>query len=152
MNTADIRDHEMHEEYFEVMAELFERIADLKNTTGRVVAVGTTMVRTLESLPCLWPMVRDQIRVSDTARIFWDTHSRESELVRVFSVDANSVRAGTKIFIYPGYRFTIVDAIITNFHLPESTLLCMISAFIGREKLFELYDTAIENKYRFYSF
>lgn len=152
MNTADIRDHEMHEEYFEVTAELFERIAELKNTGSRVIAVGTTMVRTLESLPCLWPMVRDQIRVSDMTRMYWDVRSCESELVRVFSVGMTSVRAGTKIFIYPGYVFGIVDAIITNFHLPESTLLCMISAFIGREKLFELYDFAIENRYRFYSF
>ncbi len=88
------------------------------------------MVRTLESLPKLWGAIRDQVTVPDTVRAFWDVRISDSDNIRVFSVDATSVRVGTKIFIYPGHKFAIVDAIVTNFHLPESTLLCMMSAFL----------------------
>ena len=73
MHAPDIRDHEMHEEYFEVAPELFERIAEIKTRGDRVIAVGTTMVRTLESLPLLWPRIREQVKCSEAAVDYWES-------------------------------------------------------------------------------
>ncbi|MCQ2602520.1 MAG: S-adenosylmethionine:tRNA ribosyltransferase-isomerase, partial [Clostridia bacterium] len=87
----------------------------------RVIAVGTTSVRTLETVADENGFVREE-------------------------------KGNTKIFIYPGYKFKAVDALITNFHLPESTLVMLVSAFIGREKTLEIYNTAVREKYRFFSF
>lgn len=121
VRVSDIRDHKMHSEFFSISGET----ADLINHAGkegrRIVAVGTTTVRTLEY-------------ASDT-----DGH----------------LAAGTgncDLFIYPGYKFKAVDAMITNFHLPKSTLLMLVSALAGRTKILDAYQEAIRNKYRFYSY
>ena len=116
-----IRDHEMHSEYFSVSAEAADEINRRRAGGGRIIAVGTTSCRTLES-------------VADDAGII---HPHEGD---------------TGIFIYPGYKFKAVDALITNFHLPESTLLMLVSAFSSREIVLNAYKTAIEMKYRFFSF
>ena len=116
-----IRDHEMHSEYFSVSAEAADEINRRRAGGGRIIAVGTTSCRTLES-------------VADDAGII---HPHEGD---------------TGIFIYPGYKFKAVDALITNFHLPESTLLMLVSAFSSREIMLDAYKTAIEMKYRFFSF
>lgn len=116
-----IRDHEMHSEYFSVSAEAADEINRRRAGGGRIIAVGTTSCRTLES-------------VADDAGII---HPYEGD---------------TEIFIYPGYKFKAVDALITNFHLPESTLLMLVSAFSSREIMLDAYKTAIEMKYRFFSF
>ncbi len=116
-----IRDHEMHSEYFSVSAEAADEINRRRAAGGRIIAVGTTSCRTLES-------------VAD-----------DSGVVHPYEGD-------TGIFIYPGYRFKAVDALITNFHLPESTLLMLVSAFSSREIMLNAYRTAIEMKYRFFSF
>src|SRR5664279_4899039 len=110
----------MHSEYFSVSPEAVEEINRAKSAGGRVVAVGTTCVRTLESASVNGKVV---------------PQSRN-----------------TDIFIYPGYEFKMVDALITNFHLPKSTLIMLVSAFAGREKTLELYKLAVEEKYRFFSF
>ena len=111
----------MHSEHYEVSAETAEAINSARAAGGRVVAVGTTTVRTLES-----------------------------------SADADGrVAPGagwTSIFIYPGYVFRAVDAMVTNFHLPKSTLIMMVSAFAGREFVLDAYRHAVEEKYRFFSF
>lgn len=112
-----IEDHMMHEEAYELSVENAEKICRAK----RVVAVGTTSVRTLESI--------------------YQKHGQ---------ICADSGR--TSIFIYPGYEFKVVDALITNFHLPESTLLMLVSAFSSREKIMDAYAHAIKEKYRFFSF
>lgn len=116
-----ITDHEMHSEYYEVGAEAAELINSAKREGRKIVAVGTTSVRTLES-----------------------------------AADENGFlkpkKGETKIFIYPPYRFKCIDALITNFHLPESTLIMLVSALAGREKVLELYKTAVAEKYRFFSF
>ena len=116
-----ITDHEMHSEYYEVGAEAAEIINSAKREGRRIVAVGTTSVRTLES-----------------------------------AADENGFlkpkKGETKIFIYPPYKFKCIDALITNFHLPESTLIMLVSALAGREKVLELYKTAVGEKYRFFSF
>lgn len=116
-----IADHEMHSEFIRVTEESAEIINERKKNGGRVVAVGTTSCRVLES-------------ASDDDGIL------------------HPISADTGIFIYPGYRFKIVDALITNFHLPESTLLMLVSAMCGRENILRAYETAVREKYRFFSF
>ena len=116
-----ITDHVMHSEFFSVPAESAEIINARKAAGGRLICVGTTSCRTIESV------------------------AEENGHVPAMEGD-------TGIFIYPGYRFKAVDALITNFHLPESTLLMLVSAFYNREKVMEAYETAVREKYRFFSF
>ena len=117
----DINSHVMHTEFFSVSEESARIINERRAAGGRIVCVGTTSARTLES-------------VTD-----------EKGIVHAMTGD-------TGIFIYPGYKFKAVDALITNFHLPESTLLMLVSALYSREKMIEIYKTAVEEKYRFFSF
>ena len=121
VKAENILDHDMHTEYYEVDKENADKINRAKKEGRRVIAVGTTSVRTLES-------------VGD-----------ENGLVK-------ECKGNTNIFIYPGYKFKTVDALITNFHLPESTLIMLVSALLGREKTLEIYRKAVEEKYRFFSF
>jgi S-adenosylmethionine:tRNA ribosyltransferase-isomerase len=114
----DITQHIMHQEWVEIPPATSELIAQTKANGGRVIAVGTTAARSLESL-------------------------EEGE---------KRVRYKTDLFIYPGYRWKVVDGLITNFHLPRSSLLMLVSALIGRQRLLDLYAEAIAQKYRFYSF
>lgn len=116
-----IEEHEMHSEFYMMSKETAEIINETKRKGNRVIAVGTTSCRTLETIG--------------------DDNSRVRE------------QSGwTEIFIYPGYKFKIVDALITNFHLPESTLIMLVSALAGRENVLNAYNTAIKEKYRFFSF
>ena len=118
---ARIADHLMHTEHFHLDEEAAAEINRRRAAGGRVIAVGTTSCRVLES-------------VSDENGII---HATEGD---------------TGIFIYPGYRFRAVDALITNFHLPQSTLLMLVSALAGREKILDAYKTAVRERYRFFSF
>ncbi|MCL6638899.1 MAG: tRNA preQ1(34) S-adenosylmethionine ribosyltransferase-isomerase QueA [Firmicutes bacterium] len=121
VQVEDIRRHRMHEEYYEVGEETARAVAATRRRGGRVVAVGTTAARCLESA------------------------AGDNGLVRPGS-------GWTGIFIYPGYRFKVVDALITNFHLPKSTLIMMVSALAGREKILAAYREAVRMRYRFFSF
>ena len=117
----EIEDHEMHSEFCIIPEETARIVTETKKNGGRVVAVGTTSCRTLES----------------------------------FALEDGTLKAAsgwTNIFIYPGYRFKCVDALVTNFHLPESTLIMLVSALAGREKILNAYRTAVEERYRFFSF
>lgn len=116
-----ITDHKMHSEYYEVSEEAANIINKAKSEGRRIIAVGTTSVRTLESA------------------------ADENGLLK-------PCRGNTEIFIYPPYKFKCVDALITNFHLPESTLIMLVAAMCGREEILSVYKTAVENKYRFFSF
>ena len=116
-----ITDHKMHSEYYQIGEESAEIINRAKREGRRVIAVGTTSVRTLES-------------VAD-----------ENGFVRACS-------GNTEIFLYPPYKMKCVDALITNFHLPESTLIMLVACLTGREEILSVYDYAVENKYRFFSF
>lgn len=111
----------MHTEYYEVSKQAEEIINRGKREGKKIIAVGTTSVRTLET-------------VAD-----------ENGFVKAGS-------GNTNIFIYPGYNFKCVDKIITNFHLPESTLIMLVSAFLGRDKTLKAYNYAVDNKYKFFSF
>ncbi|CAA0090199.1 S-adenosylmethionine:tRNA ribosyltransferase-isomerase [Zhongshania aliphaticivorans] len=116
----DIRDHQMHAEYIEVSEAVCEQVRATRARGGRVVAVGTTSVRSLES-------------------------ASQSGDIAAFSGDS-------RIFIYPGYQFRSVDAIVTNFHLPESTLIMLISAFSSRDAVLAAYRQAVVEQYRFFSY
>lgn len=117
----DITKHPMHSEFYEISEENAKLIEDAKNEGRRIIAVGTTSCRTLESA--------------------FDENGK-----------LNSLSGDTNIFIYPGYRFHIVDGLITNFHLPESTLIMLVSALLGYENTMDAYRHAVEEKYRFFSF
>ncbi len=117
----DVTNHEMHSEYYVVEKSQADIINETKKNGGRVIAVGTTSTRTLES-------------VTD-----------ENGVVHEGS-------GWTKIFIYPGYKFKAIDCLITNFHLPESTLIMLVSALAGKENVFKAYEIAVKEKYRFFSF
>ncbi|MBU3091898.1 tRNA preQ1(34) S-adenosylmethionine ribosyltransferase-isomerase QueA [Clostridium sp. CM028] len=121
VKAATVEEHEMHSEYYMLSSEAAAIINEVKETGGRVIAVGTTSNRTLESI------ADDNGRVEEKSG--W-----------------------TDIFIYPGYKFKIVDAIITNFHLPESTLIMLVSAFAGQDLIMGAYDMAVKERYRFFSF
>ena len=116
-----IEEHIMHTEYISVSEESAKIINERKAAGGRIIAVGTTSCRTLESA------------------------ADENGIIHPICGD-------TGIFIYPGYKFKAVDALVTNFHLPESTLIMLVSALYNREKILEAYKTAVENRYRFFSF
>src|SRR5688500_9061882 len=120
MRAESLQDHVMHSEWLNVGAELCARIARTRAAGGRVIAVGTTVVRALE------------------------TAVRDGE-VRPFAGD-------TRIFIFPGHRIRSVDALVTNFHLPESTLMMLVSAFAGRERILAAYAHAVRERYRFFSY
>lgn len=116
-----VEEHKMHSEYYEITKETANRINLAKKEGRRVIAVGTTSVRTLE------------------------TAANDDGTVRAEKGD-------TQIFLYPPYKFKCVDALITNFHLPESTLIMLVACLCSREKILDLYKTAVEEKYRFFSF
>jgi S-adenosylmethionine:tRNA ribosyltransferase-isomerase len=130
-------EHKIHTEWCELSAETADLINQTKNSGGRVIAVGTTSVRTLESA--------GQLTVDHGPLTVDPIVHRPSSIVQEFT-------GPTSIFILPGYQFKVVDAMITNFHLPKSTLIMLVSAFAGREKILQTYETAMNEGYRFYSF
>ena len=123
VRVASIAEHKMHSEFIDVSQSVCDAIIKTRAQGGRVIAVGTTVVRSLESAAL---------------------HARRS-LIEPFSGE-------TEIFIYPGYNFAVVDVLQTNFHLPQSTLLMLVSAFAGRERVMRAYQHAIGEKYRFFSY
>ena len=121
VKVENILDHHMHSEYYEISEEAADIINSVKQSGGRIIAVGTTSTRTLESVA--------------------DTHGC-----------IKPCRGWTDIFIYPGYEFKAIDCLITNFHLPESTLIMLVSALAGKDNVMAAYREAVENRYRFFSF
>ena len=117
----DVEQHHMHSEFYMVEEDQAKLINDTKKAGGRVISVGTTSCRTLESA------------------------TGEDGILRAGS-------GWTEIFIYPGYRFKMIDGLITNFHLPESTLMMLVSALAGKENIMAAYEEAVRQKYRFFSF
>jgi S-adenosylmethionine:tRNA ribosyltransferase-isomerase len=120
VEVEDVTSHKMHEEWVEVSEETVEKIRKTKQQGGRIIAVGTTVVRSLEG-------------------------AAQSGELQPFC-------GKTNLFIYPGYQWKVVEGLITNFHLPRSSLLMLVSALIGREQLLSIYNIAVRDRYRFYSF
>ena len=121
VKAEEIQDHEMHSEFCMISRETAQTINETKKNGGRIICVGTTSCRTIESFA-----------------------AEDGTLAE---------RSGwTNIFIYPGYRFKVLDALITNFHLPQSTLIMLVSALAGREHVLAAYEEAVRERYRFFSF
>lgn len=156
IDVDDIREYNIHNEEVEVNLEIFSKIFDYKNSWKKIVAVGTTSCRTLESLPSLWQNLDNSIksRFSDEIIFFWNSISEKSSKNWISSIDLDNSKIifSTKAYIFPGYEFVIIDEIITNFHLPESSLLVLVSALIGQKNLIKNYNYAVENDYKFFSF
>ena len=119
VKTDHIEDHVIHKELVEVDANLIDQVKRVKASNGKIIAVGTTSVRAIET---------------------------------AFQDEPSAFKGETSLFIYPGYKFKVVDHMITNFHLPKSSLLMLVAAFIGYEKMMTIYETAIEQEYRFLSY
>lgn len=126
IKTNNIESHKMHKEYFELPTETAKAVNETRKAGGKIFAVGTTSTRVLEY--CFDKITNDEIRKT------------------------NDEKGYTGLYIYPGYKFKVVDHLITNFHLPKSTLLLLVSAFAGKDFIFEAYRQAIEKKYRFFSY
>ena len=122
VNVENIDEHQMHAEFYQMTANTAQLLNDVKENNGRVISVGTTTTRTLETI------------ASEN-----DGHFAE-------------VSGWTSIFIYPGYKFKAVDGMLTNFHLPKSTLIMLVSALVGRENVLNAYEEAVKKRYRFFSF
>ncbi|MDD2917103.1 MAG: S-adenosylmethionine:tRNA ribosyltransferase-isomerase [Candidatus Gracilibacteria bacterium] len=156
ISEEDIRDYVMHAERAEIPVSIFETIAMRKQEQKNILAVGTTVTRTLESLPYLWNLIRDDIDCSTEVREFWNQKTLVREVNPLssvsFSPDRKTLFFRSALFIYGEYPFQVVDEIITNFHLPKSTLFILVSSFLGRENAQEAYRYAIEHMYRFFSF
>ena len=121
VRTDKVEEHDMHSEYYELDQNVIDKIKKTKKNGGRIIAVGTTVTRTLES-----------VATQNNGKL-------------------KSSKGWTDIFIYPGYEFKAIDALITNFHLPKSTLLMLVSAFAGKENIMKAYQKAVKKEYRFFS-
>ena len=119
VKTDHIEDHVIHKELVEVNSDLIDQVKRIKASMGKIIAVGTTSVRAIET---------------------------------AFQDEPSAFKGETSLFIYPGYKFKVVDHMITNFHLPKSSLLMLVAAFIGYEKMMDIYKTAVEKEYRFLSY
>ena len=119
VKTDHIEDHVIHKELVEVNSDLIDQVKRIKASKGKIIAVGTTSVRAIET---------------------------------AFQCEPSAFKGETSLFIYPGYKFKVVDHMITNFHLPKSSLLMLVAAFIGYEKMMDIYKTAVEKEYRFLSY
>ena len=119
VQTDHIEDHVIHKELVEVNSDLVDQVKRIRESKGKIIAVGTTSVRAIET---------------------------------AFQDEPSAFKGETSLFIYPGYKFKVVDHMITNFHLPKSSLLMLVAAFIGYEKMMEIYKTAVEKEYRFLSY
>ena len=128
VKVQSIEEHHMHSEYYELSQEACDIINETRANGGRIISVGTTSTRTLETV------------------------GRAEGITKTSDALLTPLSGWTDIFIYPGYEFKIVDSLITNFHLPESTLIMLVSAFYDRTAVLEAYTKAVEEKYRFFSF
>lgn len=135
-----IEDHHMHTEYYELTQEAADIINETRAKGGRVISVGTTSTRTLETVGTLQGLHKNESAVTS------DVKSDS------FLQEIKPASGWTNIFIYPGYEFKVVDSLITNFHLPESTLIMLVSAFYNRDDVMAAYEEAVKERYRFFSF
>jgi len=125
IKTDDVESHKMHAEYFELPETTVRQIRETKKAGGKIFAVGTTTTRVLEHC---------------------------ADKLSAFSYQPSAISGYTDMYIYPGYEFKVVDRLITNFHLPKSTLMLLVSAFAGRDLIMEAYRKAVEDRYRFFSY
>ncbi len=126
VETAEVEDHKIHQEFYSISRESYDSLSELKKSGHRIVSVGTTTTRVLETIFSNPLLVDDE--------------------------QSTTLSGWTDIYIYPGYKFKFVDSLITNFHLPSSSLLFLVAALVGKENILNAYEEAIKEKYRFYSY
>ncbi len=143
VRTEVVEEHTLHTERFEISPEAAEKIQSARDAGRRVVAVGTTTVRTLEYAGRQDPPPKQ-------TKLGWGTREGAPRSGETRCITAQ--RGEADIFIYPGYQFQVVGAMLTNFHLPKSTLLMLVAAFAGRERVLRAYEHAVRERYRFYSY
>jgi len=145
VDTEDITNYNIHSETAQVPLNVIEKILNLKKQWKKIVAVWTTSVRILESIPYVLPKIEKLINFDKKFLEKWD-------YITDLSVNNDVISFNTKLYIYPGFKYKIVDKLITNFHLPKSSLLMLVSAFMGYENMMKAYKHAIKNNYKFFSF
>jgi S-adenosylmethionine:tRNA ribosyltransferase-isomerase len=162
VRTDDLESHVMHAEWISVGAETCDAINRTRAAGGRVVSIGTTVARALESAALATQATREDPATSapssghEELQLSHGASSlellAEHQAPRAGSAPVRPFSGDTRLFISPGFQFRVVDALLTNFHLPESTLLMLVSAFAGREKVLAAYEHAVREKYRFFSY
>jgi S-adenosylmethionine:tRNA ribosyltransferase-isomerase len=164
VRTDDLESHVMHAEWVSVGAETCEAIERTRAGGGRVVSIGTTVARALESAALAAPATREEAAFSaprpreESALATpgkpasLESHEEPRIATRESSTPLRPFYGDTRLFITPGFQFRVIDALLTNFHLPESTLLMLVSAFAGREKVLAAYEHAVRARYRFFSY
>jgi S-adenosylmethionine:tRNA-ribosyltransferase-isomerase (queuine synthetase) len=122
------------------------------------LATWTTVTRTLESLPYLYKKISNQLNLWEDIKKFWESTTEDinqkqyENFIKTIEIKSNEIQFETKLFIYPWFKFKIINELITNFHLPKSSLLMLVAWFIWHKNMFDCYDFAIKNKYRFFSY
>lgn len=155
VHSQDIRQHKIHPEEVIINMDLFTRIQHYKNDSQNIIAVWTTVTRTLESMPYVYFLLKKQWLVDNE---YWNKiiknidEDQTNKYIQNIKVEWSNISFETKLFIYPDFQYKVIDQLITNFHLPQSSLLMLVSAFMGRENLLQAYDHAINTGYKFYSF
>jgi len=160
VDTEDITKYNIHSETVEINLDTFEKIATYKSENRPIIAVWTTVTRTLESLPYLWLEIKNNqeiiSKLSQNTINFWNNRTKDIKKDKsiIFSIIFNHLLLSfhTRLYIYPWFKFKIIDQLITNFHLPKSSLLMLVAAFMWYEEMMKTYKHAIEKKYRFFSF
>jgi S-adenosylmethionine:tRNA ribosyltransferase-isomerase len=159
VHTEDITQYDIHSEQIIVPHDIFATIADYKLGEKNIIPVGTTMIRTLESLPYAYIFLQDNITLTPEQKQFRDifthyiTPDQAANIIQEsFVSSAASYSFATSLYIYPGFTRRLIDGLVTNFHIPRSSLLMIIAAWMGLQNLHQTYRHAIDHKYRFYSF
>lgn len=169
VDSEDITKYNIHEEMIEISKDIFDKIANIKLENQSIVAIWTTVSRTLESLPYFWFIIKNSNFIktySEKTVEYWNNLVEDItiEECKNYICDFNELSINlttngyekfifsTKIYIYPWFKFKIVDELITNFHLPKSSLLMLVSAFMWYENMKKVYEIAIKNEYKFFSF
>lgn len=160
VDVEHIKDYDIHTELIDVSYDLFSSIAQQKRINKPVIAVWTTVTRTTETMPYIWKLLSDDIK----QHVWEDVATWRDELTDELKVDdatsyvihsqqtSSWIRCETKLYLYPSKSFHVIDHLITNFHLPKSSLLMLVAAFMWYDEMMKLYKEAIENEYLFYSF
>lgn len=152
VDTQDIKNYDIHSETVEVPLSIFDEIAKMKEQWKNIIWVWTTSTRILESLPYVYFQIKNNFKNYNLDKVFLKLDQKNNFIDWKVVVKNWFVYFDTKLFIYPGFEFKIIDKLITNFHLPKSSLLMLVSAFMWYENMKNVYKHAISNSYKFFSF
>jgi S-adenosylmethionine:tRNA ribosyltransferase-isomerase len=157
VEVSNIEKYDIHTEITEIEADIWDKIYKAK-LKWKILATWTTVTRTLESLPYLYKKIENSLTLSNQVRKFWEwisnniTEKQYDNFIKTVTNQWKEIQFETKLFIYPWFSFKIIDELITNFHLPKSSLLMLVAWFMWHKNMFDCYNFAIQNNYRFFSF